>query len=173
MLNDMKLIDLTGEKFGRLTVLNKYGHSGKETTWLCKCECGNIGAVVGRDLRTGNTKSCGCLQKDRAREANIKHGGAERGDKEILYKRWESMKKRCNQPNCKSYKDYGGRGIKVCKEWLNDYNAFREWAIKNGFEAHLTIERIDYNGDYCPENCTWIPKCEQSKNRRNTKKKEI
>ena len=169
----MVLIDLTGQKFGRLTVLHKYGHSGKETTWFCKCDCGNVGVVIGRDLRSGNTKSCGCYHKERASEANTKHKGLCRGHKENLYKRWESMKKRCTQPNCKSYKDYGGRGIKVCDEWLNDYNAFREWALNNGFEEHLTIERIDYNGNYEPSNCTWIPKCEQSKNRRNTKNKEI
>ena len=166
----MQLIDLTNNRYGKLVVISKHGHSGKETTWLCQCDCGEQTVVIGRDLRSGNTQSCGCLQRQRATEANIKHNGSARGQREPLYKRWESMKKRCFSTNCKSYKDYGGRGITVCAEWVNDYDAFKKWALNNGFEEHLTIERIDFNGNYEPSNCTWIPKKEQSKNRRNTRR---
>ena len=167
----MRLIDLTGKKFARLTVISKAGHKGKETTWNCVCDCGASLVVIGRDLRCGNTMSCGCLQIERARDANIKHGGAVRGAKTALYARWEGIKKRCLQPHSKSYKNYGGRGITICKEWRDDFNAFREWAFANGFSPELTIERVDYNGDYCPDNCTWIPKSEQSKNRRKPERR--
>lgn len=162
----MQLIDLVGKKFGRLTVIRRAGHTGKETTWDCICECGKSSTVIGRDLRNGNTKSCGCLQVEMARNSNIKHGGSARGNKTDLYARWEGMKKRCFQPKCKSYKDYGGRGISVCDEWKNDYGAFRDWALSNGFRPDLTIERVNNDGNYSPDNCKWIPKSEQSKNRR-------
>lgn len=162
----MVLIDITGKKFGRLTVIKKSGHRGKDVTWECSCDCGKTVIVSGNDLRSGHTQSCGCLQRERATEVNTKHGAAGRGGRDNLYSRWEGIKKRCYTKSCKSYKDYGGRGIKMCDEWLNDYSAFREWALSNGYEPHLTIERKDVDGDYCPANCTWIPKGEQTKNRR-------
>lgn len=168
----MTLIDLTGKRFGRLIVDHKAGHRGKDVTWLCKCDCGSVVEVAGASLRSGNTKSCGCYQRERAYQANLKHGGTTRNHKEDLYKRWEGIRKRCYDKGCKSYKDYGGRGIVMGPEWENNYDAFRSWATSNGYKPGLTIERIDVNGMYCPSNCTWIPKCEQSKNRRNTKEKE-
>ena len=166
----MRLIDITGRKFGRLTVHAKHGRAGKYVIWTCRCECGRLVNVRGQDLRTGNTKSCGCLQSERSAIANTKHGAASRGKKEALYVRWEGIKKRCYCSTSKTYKDYGGRGIKMCDEWRDDYNSFKSWALANGFESHLTIERIDVNGDYCPSNCCWIPKSQQSRNRRNSRR---
>ena len=165
----MKLIDLTGQRFGLLTVLRKYGHSGKcrEVTWLCKCDCGNETVVIGHDLRKGTTQSCGCFRKLREVEANIKHGGS----KEPLYKRWCGIKRRCYTTSNKDYKNYGGRGIKMCDEWKNDYSAFKEWALNNGFEEHLTIERINNDGNYEPSNCKWATVKEQNQNKRNVKRR--
>lgn len=159
-----KFVDLTGQKFGRLTVISrdentKDGHA----TWLCKCECGNRKVISGAPLRRGSTKSCGCLQKERVKSSNTKHGRT----KSPLYKVHREMLHRCQNKKAKNYKNYGGRGITVCEEWL-EFLSFYRWALHNGYKHGLTIERIDVNGNYCPENCCWITIAEQQRNRRNT-----
>ena len=132
--------------------------------WLCKCDCGSMKVVMKSNLVQQKTRSCGCLQKQRTKEHNKKHGKS--GTR--LYRIWKGMRNRCYNPNVRAYKDYGGRGIQVCEEWQH-YAAFQEWALSNGYEDNLTIERIDCNGMYERENCKWVALSDQGKNTRKNR----
>ena len=158
----LNMIDLTNKKVGRLSVLNQHGAQGKQLTWLCRCDCGNTVVVRGDHLREGTTRSCGCLGKEnRENGANFKHGGR----KTRLYSIWAGMRKRCTNKNCTAYGNYGGRGIKVCKEW-KDFSVFRDWALKSGYLDSLSIDRINVDGNYEPANCRWATAKMQANNRR-------
>ena len=155
----MKKIDITGQKFGRLIVLSDTGKkSGSHRIWLCRCVCGKLTEVRIDKLRAGNTKSCGCLKKE------IKHGDSCGGKMSRLYGIWDSMKQRCLNLKCRAYKYYGGKGIEVCDEWKNSYLTFKAWALANGYQQNLTIDRINSDGNYCPENCRWLTLSENARN---------
>lgn len=167
-------IDLTGQRFGAVVVLHREANSSRnETMWRCRCDCGNEFTTRARSLRSGETLSCGCLGKkhheEAAKKANTKHGAAPHRGYTKLYNIWLRMKGRCNRPTATSYQYYGGRGICVCDEWQNDFAAFRDWAMSHGYQEGLSIDRIDPDGNYCPENCRWITMAEQQRNKRNSK----
>ncbi|WP_179022022.1 hypothetical protein [Winogradskyella forsetii] len=156
--------DLTGQTFSRLKVLSYEGRNKQyDSLWKCECDCGTIKTIRGGVLKNGHTQSCGCLQKERTSVAKTTHGLI--NDNYKLYKVWIGIKQRCNNPNSKSYTDYGGRGIKICNEWENSFEVFHKWAIEEGYKIGLTIERVLVDGNYEPSNCKWIHKKWQSKNR--------
>lgn len=159
--------DLTGQKFGRLTVIKRVGtsKSGK-VLWLCECSCEEHNRVTTTtsNLVTGTTKSCGCFARESASKvgkANTVHGDTD----SRLYRIFRGMKDRCYNPKNKDYVWYGGKGIKICEEWKNNYAVFKNWAINNGYKETLTIERKDFDKDYCPENCEWITIDQQQRNK--------
>lgn len=155
--------DLTGSKFGRLTVVKLDRVEKGKVYWSCKCDCGNEIVVSRSSLTSENTKSCGCLHKELAKYKNYSHGMS----KERIYKIWSGIKKRCNNIKDSNYKNYGARGIKVCNDWTKDFMIFYDWAIKNGYKEDLTIDRINVNGNYEPSNCRWISQVEQNRNQRS------
>ena len=157
-----KFNDLTGKKFGLLTVKSFDGKDNRNKSyWLCDCDCGNKNVRVRSDcLTTGNTKSCGCYNV-----TSHKKNDAECVTKEKLYHLFYGIKARCYNTKSNKYEYYGGKGIKICEEWLNSYEAFKKWSYENGYKEGLTIDRIDSNGNYEPSNCRWVTMTVQNRNK--------
>ncbi len=151
-----KRLELTGQRFSRLLAIKEAGRSKwGYILYLCKCDCGNEKIIIGGNLISDVTKSCGCLMREQ--KNNFKHG--ETGTK--LHNIWTSMHQRCNNPNNQDYLDYGGKGITICDEWL-EFLPFRDWSWFNGYKEGLSIDRIENDGNYEPSNCQWLTRSEHS-----------
>ena len=154
--------DLTGTRYGRLVVIGEHHRNDHGTYfWECVCDCGGKTVVSCGNLKRGTTKSCGCLARENKPPVTTKHGNS----RSKLYKIWVAMRQRCLNPNDANYHRYGGRGITVCDEWLNDFKAFYDWSMANGYvEGKLDLDRTDNNKGYCPENCRFVSHRENLKN---------
>ena len=160
----MKKLDLTGKTFGNYKVLNIAETRNGKRMWKCECLlCGNIRYVSTNGLTSGRQKSCGCQSYKGEHNGQYSHGLSNHK----LNSLWRGIKTRCYNQKSKSYKYYGAKGISMCDEWKNDFKTFYNWCIANGYDENLTIERIDYKGNYEPNNCKFISIQEQQRNKRN------
>lgn len=158
-----KFQDLTGLKFNMLLVVGKSPIKTKRTEWICLCDCGKNTVVETSKLKSGHTKSCGCLQKKTASKIRKTHGDS----RTPLYVRWCGIKQRCINEKHSAYKHYGARGISLCDEWL-EYQPFKKWALENGYRQDLELDRINNNEGYSPQNCRWVDKPTNSLNKRTS-----
>lgn len=168
--------DLTGNRYFRLVAIRLAKREGDpHAYWECKCDCGNIVVVRKDSLESGHAKSCGCYLQERYKDGHLRIHNSEETK---LYKAWQGIKQRCCNPKSREYKNYGGRGIAVCPEWLNNYDVFRKWSLENGFDKSVkghkqSIDRINVNGNYEPSNCRWTDLTTQNYNKRCTVRVDV
>jgi hypothetical protein len=155
----------TGDCFGKLTIIKECSRRNNLRYVLCKCDCGKEKEILLASLRRGDVNTCGCSIVAHAKKMNFKNGLY----KTRLHSIWENMKQRCYNPKASRYKGYGGRGITICKEWLDDFKNFYDWAMSNGYADNLTIDREKVNGNYEPDNCRWADNVKQNNNRTNNR----
>ena len=159
-----ELIDLTGQRFGRLVVIREGERTPqRRIKWLCQCDCGSQVVVDGVSLRRGVSQSCGCLRAELAKRKFTTHGGRS----SRIYKIFHDAKQRCYNQSNPDYQHYGGRGIAICEAWLQDFAIFQDWALQSGYHTGLTLDRMDVDGPYSPENCRWVSMKVQQNNKRN------
>lgn len=168
-----ELKDLTGKCFGRWRVLRRdpdyITKSGfKFTAWACECSCGTKRTVLANALLSGRSTSCGCYHSEKQKDVARNNFSTHKESKTRLYQIWNAMRERCNTPSASNYMNYGGRGITLCDEW-NDYSTFREWALVNSYTDNLSIDRIDVNSGYSPNNCRWVDRIKQANNCRTNR----
>ena len=159
--------DLINQRFGRLVVCKNIGKINGRNQWECLCDCGNKKIAITSSLTTGRVRSCGCLSKESSSERMKKMRQQQGKRDKRLSTIWLNMKNRCYNTKNNGYKNYGAKGVSVCDEWKNSFETFYKWAITNGYNANLTIDRINPNGNYEPANCRWVTQKIQQNNRRN------
>ena len=166
-----QLIDMTGERYGKLVVIARSPVNNKQNKplWVCKCDCGKYTTTTRRRLINGQTKSCGCYRRELSKEQHTTHGMK----RTRLYRIWTGIKDRCLNPNSKYWNKYGGRGITVCEDWSSDFVKFHDWSLANGYQDDLTIDRIDNDKGYSPDNCRWTSYLVQENNRGNNIRYEV
>ena len=169
-----KLIDLTGQRFGRLTVIERAENSSAgQARWRCQCNCGRESIVAGQALRSGVVVSCGCYKNEKSSERAMVRNSTHGKYHTRLHRIWSSAKDRCYNHRHRFYARYGGRGITICDEWQHDFQAFWDWAMANGYKDDLSIDRIDNDKGYCPENCRWVSQKVQARNKSDVMLVEI